>query len=113
MDKIEHGEFRDNLARDLQVNIERTIDMFKKEESYWLLVFATDVSGDISTKILRLSKCPPKMLGTICYHVDNKKSQLKRLWVLPLDIPRDPDVIDLPSGLEEIAKSVEADILVY
>jgi len=112
-EKIEIGEFRNELARDLQQNLGRIIDRYSKEEPYWLLVFATNIGKDIQTKIMRLSLCPPKMLGTICYYVDNKKCELRRLWVLPLDIPRDPDIIDLDKGLEEIAKSAKAQVIVY
>jgi len=111
-ERMEHGEFRNELARDLQNNLERMVNRFKGEKSYWILVYATNLSANIQTKIIRLSQCPPKMLGTMCYFVDNKKGQLRRLWVLPLDIPRDPGVIDLESGLEEIAKSVDANILI-
>jgi len=111
--KVEIGEFRDNLARDLQQSLQRIIDRFSKKDSYWLLVYATSIENNVQTKIMRLSQCPPRMLGTMCYYVDNKKCQLKRLWVLPLDIPRDPDTIDFESGLEEIAKSAGAEVIVY
>lgn len=113
MAKVEHGEFRNQLALDLQSNLEKTVNRYQKRPPYWLLVYAAILDDVVYTKILRLSQCPPKMLGTMCYYVDNKEGQLKRLWVLPLDIPRDPGVIDLESGLEEIAKSADADVLVY
>lgn len=113
MDPVEIGEFRNELARDLQQNLQRIIDRYSKENSYWLLVFATNIGSDIQTKMIRLSQCPPKMLGTMCYYVDNKKCELRRLWVLPLDIPRDPGVIDLDKGLEEVAKSAKAEMIVY
>ena len=113
MDKVEIGEFRDNLSRDLSHSLSRVIDRFAKEKSYWILVYATTYGNDVQTKIIRLSTCPPRMLGTMCYYVDNKKCQLTRLWVLPLDIPRDPDTVDLETGLKEIAKSARAQVIVY
>jgi len=112
--KFEMGELRSYAALDLQRNIERVIEQHQKGPNYWILVYA-DLIGEtqIVTKIMRLTQKPPKMIGTICYRVDNRKGQMWREWLLPLDIPRDDEVISLEEGLEEIAKFAQNVPIVY
>lgn len=110
---IEIGEMRNQLALDLQRDLERVINKNKKDSSYFLLVYANMVDNDICTKIMKLHTRPPKMLGTMLYRVDNDKGQLRRLWCLPLDLPRSPEYISIEEGLEEVMKSAEGVAIAY
>ena len=55
---------------------------------YYILFHAKTFDTDtIFTKVVILSRRPPKLLGTVCYEIDNRLGTQRRLWVLPLDIP--------------------------
>jgi hypothetical protein len=55
---------------------------------YYLLIHAKTYDTDtIFSKVVILHRRPPKLLGTVCYEIDNRAGTLRRLWVLPLDFP--------------------------
>lgn len=114
MAKTEIGEMRNQLARDLQGSLERTIQRYKdKKEPYFLLVHAEMVDNNIATKIIRLEEQPPRMLGTMLYRVDNRKGQLRRIWCLPQDIPVNPYVLSDKGMSEEVFKSAQGLPIIY
>jgi len=116
--KYEIGEMRNQLSRDLQGRIEKVIDKEKARDQYYILVHAglEAVSGTISTKLMVMNYMPPKMIGTILYHVDNKKGELKRLWIIPQDIPRSEEFVDYDTGLaalNEVHQSITDMPIIY
>lgn len=58
----------------------------------------------INTKIIVSAEVPGKMLGTICFLVDNVAGRISRKWALPLDLP-----IEV-SGDGTLAPSVLCDV---
>lgn len=55
---------------------------------YYILIHAKTFDTDtIFTKVVILHHRPPKLLGTVCYEIDNRAGTQRRLWVLPLDFP--------------------------
>jgi len=110
---METGELRNQLALDLQRALEKVINRYKKESSFYVLVYA-DLLGDrVVTKLVKLSCLPPMMLGTMCYHVNNELGELRRIWCLPFDIPREDEHVSLEEGLKEIAESAKYMPIVY
>lgn len=108
------GDIRNELHNDLQKVLEKVILSRENKPNYWILVYQNreNLSGQeargkeqpgktqmvtgtdlINTKIVLMSEQPPKMLGTMCWYVDNTRGKLIREWVLPLDRPRDEQFI--------------------
>jgi hypothetical protein len=55
---------------------------------YYIFVHAKTFDTDtIFSKVVILHRRPPKLLGTVCYEIDNRAGMQRRLWVLPLDFP--------------------------
>lgn len=83
-------------------------------------VMAVDGKTVIRTKILILDAEPSldnfmdramrgeiRVLGMMCYKVDNIKGQLWRIWVLPQDIPEINRVIDADAVVKEVLDSAQ------
>ena len=100
------GDLRAEIAKEIQRSILKTVDDYKKKESYFMLIWAgIDIETNvIRTKIILLDKKPPKMLGTLLYFVDNRIGKIERIWALPLDIPI-TEVSD--QIIEEVMKSAK------
>lgn len=78
---------------------------------YYILIHAkTHDTDQIISKVIILHTRPPKMLGTVCYEVDNRMGTQRRLWVLPLDIAIDPRLMDperpVPQVVRESARGM-------
>jgi len=110
---LEIGEMRKQFALDFQEDLQKIIDKYQRDDPYYLLVYADILDNQIITKIIRLKAEPPKMIGTMLYHINNKKGKVERLWCLPIDIPRSDEVISLKEGLEEVTKSAKDVPIVY
>jgi hypothetical protein len=82
---IQIGEMRNQLALDLRRTLEHIINEHKKLDNYYVLAIARPGEKRVETKIVLMLHRPPKLIGTICWHVDNRKGKLMRLWVLPYD----------------------------
>jgi hypothetical protein len=70
----------------------------KKKDSYYILRtsnFTGNHSSVINTKYMLLDKKPPKMLGTVLWHVDNRNGKLKQEWMLPFDYRNTHDLVDI------------------
>ena len=116
--KYEIGEMRNQLARDLQKRIENVIDKEKARKVYYILVHAEleATSGIVETKLMIMNYEPPKMIGTMLYQVDNSIGQLRRLWVIPRDIPRSEEFIDYDTAMDvmnEAHKSAKDVPIIY
>lgn len=74
-----------------------------RREPYWILFHAqwTEDHQKLRMIFSPRDKCPPKMLATICYLVDNVRGELKNLWTLPHDAPA--TVIEGAPVCEQIA----------
>jgi hypothetical protein len=88
------GDVRQALGEDLQRAIIRAVeDTFKKDyKEYYLFVYCRNYGKDIKTTVMIHKDLPPKLLGTICYRINNLTGDVKRLWVLPMDMPVPDDI---------------------
>jgi len=83
-------------------------------------VMAVDGKTVIRTKVLILDAEPSldrfmdwtmkgeiRVMGMMCYKVDNIRGQLTRLWVLPQDIPEIDRVVDEDGIVKEVLDSAQ------
>jgi len=124
--KVELGEIRDEMSRDVIEVIEQVINRFqKKRHPYYLLVYSeqgVDVYPEdayrgkpmkmikledkqvIRTRILILDYRPFPILGTMCFRIDNKRGEIWKEWMLPQDVPLPESILSgekmVPSVLE-------------
>ncbi len=87
---IEVGEIVPLMAKKMEEGLARTMqDNMHRRDPYWILYTAdwynngTEFRDTFSPR----DKCPPKMLNTICWYIDNKAGRLDQVWVLPKDAP--------------------------
>ena len=85
------GLLRQGMSEDLRETLTGIVyNNQHRSDPYWILAHTKPMPTDptiIKTTLSLTSQCPYKMLGTICFYVNNKKGMMKRLWVLPLDAP--------------------------
>jgi len=99
------GALRDELSLSLQTLLGRVIDNNKHKESYYILVVISMPEDKvIKTSLVLTSKRPKKMLNTLCYFVNNKRGEVKRIWALPLDIAI-PDMLLTGEAIKEVYDS--------
>lgn len=99
------GDVRSDLQRTVLQSLERVVEANHAKERYWILVHAnadpwlSRQTGKraFATKIMLLGQAPPKMLGCMCFFVDNRASDVRLEWVLPLDTVGPPGT---DSGVE-------------
>jgi len=105
-------DLRTDLALDFQRKLEEVISKNTKKDRYYILAIARQLhTGQVETRFIISPARPPKLIGTICYYVDNKAGKVERLWILPYDIP----VPDDGKGnlIEEVAQSAEGMPIIY
>ena len=132
--KIQIGELRGEFSFDIRKRIEEVIDRFQhKKNPYYMLIYSEDgldvfpadapsVRGFLSkqgklmevdgkrvirTRIMVMDTEPERILGTMCYKVDNQRGQLLRLWVLPQDIPELDRVVDEDGVVREVLEDAQ------
>lgn len=103
------GDARQMMGGEVMGRIRRIVDQNQDRKAYFLLVASRIDPMDattIRTVILLSSARPPRMLGTMCFFIDNKKGRAERLWILPLDRP---SVIKAPPAefVPEIARAAK------
>ncbi|RJP77993.1 MAG: hypothetical protein C4524_07345 [Candidatus Zixiibacteriota bacterium] len=96
------------MEESLRQIVEYIVNRKQHLSRYYILIHAKTYDTDtIFSKVVILSTRPPKLLGTVCYEIDNRAGTQKRLWVLPLDIPVDVSLLSEQSVPEAILKSAE------
>ena len=112
---IEVGEIIPLMAKKMYEGLARCIqDNVRRRRPYWILYTADwyqngEVLKDTFTPY---GRCPPRMLNTICWYVDNKRGQLKQEWVLPKDAPTE-DFGETGKFDETLIKSSEGIPIIY
>jgi len=99
--KMDIGTLRDVLVADYHKRLEDVINQNKHRKIYFIIAHTEleAVSGTITTKFMLFNQAPPRMLGCICYMVNNRIGQLRKLWALPQDKPREH--IDEGTGMNQ------------
>lgn len=91
------------MEESLRQIVEYVINQKQHLSKYHILIHAkTYDTNTIFSKVVVMIPKPPKLLGTVCYEIDNRRGTQRRLWVLPLDFP-------VPDGLltdEQVPESI-------
>lgn len=82
------GDVRMAMEEGLRNTIELILNTKKHLREYWILVHAKQECDSVmASKVVILPYEPPRMLGTVCYYINNRIGYYRQLWVLPLDMP--------------------------
>ena len=87
---IETGEIVPLMAKKMHEGLIKCMqDNAHRRETYWILYTADWYANgeQLRDTFTPYEKCPPRMLNTICWRVDNKAGKLEPVWVLPKDAP--------------------------
>jgi len=101
------GDMRQELGQDLMRTIEKVISEKEHLSQYYMLIVAKNYGKDIKTTIMTMLQMPPKMLGSMCYSINNKRGTLKRLWILPLNFTMPEGLVDAGEPIKEIIESAK------
>ena len=113
-DAVLVGDVRDEMGKDMLRAVEKAVlKNQSRNKPYKILIHANvrrGLSNAIKTTVMVFKRNAkiPKMLGTICYEIDNRKGTIDRKWILPLDIPRSSGIItgDSVQDIAEDAKGM-------
>ena len=93
-------EARNELTINLKAEISKVIERKKADANYYILV-ASQVNNFDSNRIDNKLILYPEgkqptmpIIGTILYHVDNRRGKLKRMWVFPRDVMQPESMIN-------------------
>ena len=111
---VQIGEIIPSMVKELEKGLLACIAKNQHRDMPYYILFTGNWfrNGEELRTIFRSSyRCPPKMLNTICWKVDNKSSRCEEVWVLPLDAPTQPIKTDGVSV--EIAEAARGMPLIY
>jgi|TARA_R100000501_G_C2623350_1_gene116488 hypothetical protein len=118
MSRVEIGELRSELAKDLKKSIDSIINMpkMKKKRRYYLFVntLKDKEHYEIRTTIAIMDKKPPKLLGTMGFLIDNKLGFMGITHALPYNDNFDAlteKADEVIVGVAEAAKNMNAPII--
>lgn len=111
------GMLRGMLARDCMEELERIVNRNLDKDEYFILIRAVPDPLSptmIRTRFVLLAEKPvvddagSGLLGTMLYHVNNRRGELRRLWCAPADTPQIASIRDDNNhpAAEELARSV-------
>lgn len=108
------GDIRNELERDLRKRLAFVLSRKLDLKKYYVLVYAKWQGGDeLITKIITMLHRPPKMIGTVCYAVDNERGIVRQLWCLPKDFPVPENILDPDSVNAKIHHYAQGMPIVY
>jgi hypothetical protein len=81
---------------------------------FYILIHAKTFDTDtIFSKVVILHRQPPKLLGTVCYEIDNRMGTQRRLWVLPLDFPAAEQLLTEELAPRSVLESSRGMLIAY
>lgn len=92
MAAIELGELRKQLKNDLGHTLDELLLQYEDRfDEYYFIVHTywdQEYEGVMRSRIYVASTPGLPMVGTMCFHVDNKLCTIKQIWMKPLDGPQ-------------------------
>lgn len=102
------------MEESLRQIVEYVINGKRHLPKFYILIHAKTYDTDtIFSKVVILHQRPPKLLGTVCYAIDNQAGTQRRLWVLPLDMPLPANLVTEGPELRSILESAEGMPILY
>jgi len=87
---IEVGEIIPLMVEKMHEGLAKCIqDNAHRRRPYWILYTADwyRCGEELRDTFTPYQRCPPRMLNTIAWYIDNKQGRCEQLWVLPKDGP--------------------------
>lgn len=112
--KVQIGEIIPSMVEEMEKGLLACINKNRRRrEVYWVLFTANWYANgeQLRTTVTPFPQCPPKLLNTICWKIDNKRGRCEEVWILPMDAPIQPIRTD---GFDEkIAAAAQGMPLIY
>lgn len=112
---FEIGEMIPSMVAEMQRGLEACIAKNRhRRECYYILYHASWYKNgeELRSVFSARSHCPPKMLGTICWRIDNTLGLCEELWVIPKDAPTQPVKLEREVN-ENIAQAAKGLSIIY
>jgi len=113
--KVQIGELLPDITKNFEKAFEDCISKNKhRRETYYIFATADWYANNTKMRVVVSPRevCPPVMLNTMCWRVDNKTGEVRELWVLPKDAPIDKSV-ELKGVDESIIKVARRLPIIY
>lgn len=111
---VQIGEIIPSMVEEMEKGLLACIAKNQHRREPYYILYTADWyrNGEELRTVFRPSdKCPPKMLNTICWKIDNKSGRCEEMWILPKDAPIQPVKTD---GVSESIAEVAAGMpLIY
>lgn len=105
---ITTGDARISMSAELDSKVMDILFRLEHLDSYYMLIHSYIIDTDkMMTKIITMLREPIKMLGTACFHINNRLGQIRTMWVLPLDTPEEEIVGEIFEGEGAVPKLLE------
>lgn len=112
--KVQIGEIIPCMVEEMEKGLKAAIHKNRHRRKPYYILFTADWyrNGEELRTVFRPSdNCPPKMLNTICWKIDNIRGRCEEVWVLPKDAPIQPVITD---GISESIAEAAMDMpLIY
>lgn len=112
--KVQIGEIIPMMVEELEKGLLAAINKNRHRREPYFILFTADwyKNGEELRTVFRPSDtCPPKMLNTMCWRIDNKSGRCEELWILPKDAPIQP--VEFDGADESIAAAAQGMPLIY
>lgn len=107
------GDLRHEFKQDMIKTFDRILNENEDKDSYYLYYHTTNFGNEFVTKVMILNGelsdeyiKKLKVLATMMFHVDNRKSKIDMLWNLPYDLV----VTSTINQEEEICEFISNDV---
>ena len=113
--KVQIGEIIPSMVEEMEKGLLAAIEKNSHRFEPFFILFTADWyrnGEELRTTLTPFDKCPPKMLNTICWRIDNRIGECREMWVLPKDAPIQPVILDGRVN-ESIVKAAVGMPLIY
>ena len=106
--KVQIGEVIPMMVEEMEKGLLACISKNQhRREAYWILYTANWYKNgeQLRTTFTPFPQCPPRLLNTMCWKIDNVAGRCEEVWILPLDAPIQPVKTD--GIIESIAEAAQ------
>ncbi len=111
---VQLGEIVPSMVDEFVLGLDACINKNKHRREPYFILYTADwyQNGEqLKTTFTPFGVCPPKMLNTMCWKVNNKNGRIQEVWVLPKDAPIQH--VETDGAVESIAEDAVSMPLIY